>query len=332
MECVRAKELLSEYVDGILDETTKERLGVHLSGCKNCRHDLDALKKMMTELNRLEPVKPPLDFLDRIHERLEPSTGFFAILKKLFFPLRIKLPLELAAAAAVALIIVGVIRIQNNQTVTRQPPPISISRSVTEQKPVSKQSSRRLRKSEIQSYSDHLTPQRILIGQQPIELVLVVKSDISAPGPRQPRIQSSPSALQTGKTASVADEKNRSGSYYSQPQAESEPPAEDAVAPVAPGISAARDTRPFEAKSRSKLYQTRLRVETLVQVLAGEVLSGKEDLPAPEHETMTVNLPADRYNEFVRRLGSLAPLQSPPPSPPQGQSHLRVEIRFVSDH
>ena len=96
MECLRAKELLSDYLDGILDTRSAAQLEMHLLGCSGCRQQLDALKTLVSELNRLEPVKPPHDFIDQIHERLETGSGLNTLVKKLFFPLRIKIPLELA--------------------------------------------------------------------------------------------------------------------------------------------------------------------------------------------------------------------------------------------
>ena len=101
MECLRAIKLLSDYLDGILDSQSAAQLERHLSECTGCRQQLDALKALVGELERLEPVKPPHDFLDQIHERLEPRSWRDTIVKKLFFPLRIKIPLELAAAAVI---------------------------------------------------------------------------------------------------------------------------------------------------------------------------------------------------------------------------------------
>jgi anti-sigma factor RsiW len=329
MECVRAKKLLSDYLDGILDTHSVEQLERHLSGCKKCRRQRDALKALVGELNRLEPVKPPHDFLDQIHKRLEPRTLLDTVVKKLFFPLRIKLPLELATAVAIAVIIVGVIRIQNNEISTRQPSPVSISRSVAEQKQDSKRVSRKLRKAETRSVSEDIASHKKVIAKQPIVLALVVKYGTSVPGETPPGVQPSPSA-QSGKTASVADEENRSVSYFSRPQRASEPPAKDSVTRVAPGVSMSKDNRPVEEKSRSYLNETRYRVKRLVQALEGKVLRGKDDPPAPEQQTMTVNLPAGRYDEFIRQLEHIAPFQTPPPSPPPGQPLIRVEIRLIS--
>jgi hypothetical protein len=332
MECLRAKELLSDYLDGILDTQSAAQLEVHLSGCTGCRQQLDVLKALVRELNRLEPVKPPHDFLDQIHERLEPRPWLDTIVKKLFFPLRIKIPLELATAVAMAVIIVGVINIQNKEISTPQPSQITIARSVAEEEQDSKQVSPRLRKAETTSVSKQIAAYNKELEIQPIVLAMVVKPVKSVRRNETLGFQQAPSEPSPGKAAGVADEENRSVSYFSTPQRASEVPAQDAVKSVAPEASLPKDNRQLEEKSLLNLNQTRYRVKKLVQALEGNVLSGRDDQQAPDQRPMTVNIPAGRYNEFIGQLRHIAPFQTPPPSPPKGQTLIRVEIRFISSN
>jgi hypothetical protein len=332
MECLRAKELLSDYLEGILDPQSTAQLEMHLSGCTRCRQQLDALKALVSELSRLEPVKSPHDFLDQIHERLEPRSWLDTIVKKLFFPVRIKLPLELATAAVMAVLIISVIGIQNKELSTQQPPQISITRSAVEKKQDSNRLSRRLKKAEPTLISRQPASDRKENQIRPIVLAMVVKPVRSVRidetlGSRNALSETSP-----GKAAGVADEENRSVSYFSTPKRASEAPAEDAVKSVAPGASLSKGNRQLEENSLLNLKQTRYRVKKLVQALEGNVLSGRDDQPAPDQRSMTMNIPAGRYIEFVGKLRHIAPFQTPPPSPPKGQTLIRIEIRFISSN
>jgi hypothetical protein len=330
MECLRVKELLSDYLDGNLDTQSVAQLEMHLSGCPGCRQQLDALRALVSELNQLEPVKPPHDFLDQIYERLEPRSWLDTIVKKLFFPLRIKIPLELATAAVMAVIIVGVIGIQNKEKSVRQPPRISITRSAVEKEQDSKRLFRRLKKDETTSISKQIKTYRKEPDLQPIVLAMVVNYGKSIRVDETLGFQQTPSEPSPGKAAGVADKENRSVSYFSPPQRPSRVPAEDAVKSLAPEVSLSKNNRQLEEKSLLNLKQTRDRVKKLVQALEGNVLSGREDQQAPDQQSMTVNIPAGRYNEFVGQLRNIAPFQTPPPSPPKGPSLIRIEIRFVS--
>jgi hypothetical protein len=332
MECSRVKELLSDYLGGILDTQSAAQLEMHLSGCTGCRQQLDALKALVSELNRLEPVKTPHDFLDQIHERLEPRFRLDTIVKKLFFPLRIKIPLELATAAVVAVLIIGVIGIQKEERHLQRTPRVSVAQTALEKEQDSNRLSRRLKKAETTSISKQPGSYRKENKIQPIVLAVVVKSGKSVRVDETLGFQQAPSEPSPGKAAGVADEENRSVSYFSTPQRPSEVPAEDAVKSVAPEVSLSKDKRQLEEKRLLNLKQTRYRVKKLVQALEGNVLSGREDQQAPDQRSMTVNIPTDRYNEFVGQLRHIAPFQTPPPSPPKGQTLIRVEIRFISSN
>ncbi len=99
MGCEEIRELLSEYVDGTLDEKTSLRLREHLSACEACQKELASLKALVNELRSLEPVEAPRDFVESLHERVEPRFTMAKVLKLLFVPAGLKIPLEVATVA-----------------------------------------------------------------------------------------------------------------------------------------------------------------------------------------------------------------------------------------
>jgi hypothetical protein len=116
MDCPRVKELLSEYIDGTLEAEDRDRVDQHLLACAACRDELESLRALVRELGSLESVQPPDDFLDQLHERMEPRFSPRRVVRALFVPVRIKIPLELATALTAAIIIFSALGIQYSKT------------------------------------------------------------------------------------------------------------------------------------------------------------------------------------------------------------------------
>jgi hypothetical protein len=116
MDCPRVKELLSEYIDGTLEAEDRDRVDQHLLACAACRDELESLRALVRELGSLESVQPPDDFLDQLHERMEPRFSVRRVVRALFVPARIKIPLELATALTAAIIIFSALSIQYSKT------------------------------------------------------------------------------------------------------------------------------------------------------------------------------------------------------------------------
>jgi len=112
MDCSEIRSLLSEYLDDALDARSKALADEHLQTCPECREELDSLKSLVKGIGSLESVKAPADFLDRLHKRMERRSGISKLREWLFYPLRVKIPLQLAGAAVMALIIFSILPFQ----------------------------------------------------------------------------------------------------------------------------------------------------------------------------------------------------------------------------
>ena len=109
MECSEIRTLLSEYLDDALDEKAKALAEEHLRTCAACRKELDSLKALVKGIGSLESVKAPADFLDQLHKRMERPSKISQVWEWLFHPLRVKIPLQLAGAAVMALLIFSIL-------------------------------------------------------------------------------------------------------------------------------------------------------------------------------------------------------------------------------
>jgi hypothetical protein len=122
MDCEEIRERLPAYVDDLLDTENKAVVEEHLSSCKACQEELVSLKALVRELGSLESVEPPRDFLDQLNERIERRAWFPKILRTLFKPMRVKIPLEFAGAVAVAILVFAVLQSQKEEFRLEQAP------------------------------------------------------------------------------------------------------------------------------------------------------------------------------------------------------------------
>lgn len=326
MDCTRIQELLSEYIDGTLDPNAERAVKTHISTCNDCKKMLASLRTVIDELGALDPVKPPADFLEKIHERMEPRFGFDWIAKKLFVPFRIKIPLELAAAATITALVVFVLNIQQTEFRQKQMPktstPLRVAGKLKEDRiksefkkqarysaPVLEETAEKTREKEL----GIKPPSPVLatakknasdIKGKPVELVLALRKDISrgfyAPDLAMESMQQSESDKKTVKNENAAGT-----SLGKSLVAGKKPPSFDPIA---------------EIKDRIQKYN-------------GKILIEKNHDQTGRPRSITVEIPAENYSIFLKELDRLAVFQSPQPSlPHKNQKTVKLLIHFIYPH
>ncbi len=75
MKCGQAREWMSEYVDGVLDQLRTQALTDHLNGCAECREELSDLEKTLSLVREVKPVAPPPDLAAKVRARLSAGAG-----------------------------------------------------------------------------------------------------------------------------------------------------------------------------------------------------------------------------------------------------------------
>jgi hypothetical protein len=103
--CRTVEEKLPVYLEGAGPEGERREIEKHLEACENCRAVLQDLKKTGALLAALEEKEPPPWFtqqvMARVKEEAQPRRG---LVQRLFFPLRIKVPIEVMASLLVAVL------------------------------------------------------------------------------------------------------------------------------------------------------------------------------------------------------------------------------------
>jgi anti-sigma factor RsiW len=64
--CRQAVELMSDYVDGLLDEADRARLEAHLAGCPHCSEYLAQIRDVVAAAGRVEPDDLPPEAVDEL--------------------------------------------------------------------------------------------------------------------------------------------------------------------------------------------------------------------------------------------------------------------------
>ena len=111
MECQEIRKKLSAYREGMVSPEEQELMEQHLASCRPCSTALNELDRAGEALKNLEEVEPPpwmkQRIMARVREEAEQKKGF---LRKLFYPLHVKVPLEAFATVLIAVVAVYVFR------------------------------------------------------------------------------------------------------------------------------------------------------------------------------------------------------------------------------
>jgi len=126
MNCADNRLLHSALLDGELAPDERAQVEAHLATCAECTAELAALARTLSMIHALPAARAPQGFVDRVLEATRPLPWHRRLGRRLFQPLRVKLPLE---AAAIMLVALGAVYVFQNtpelQQAARQEPPVS---------------------------------------------------------------------------------------------------------------------------------------------------------------------------------------------------------------
>jgi hypothetical protein len=345
MECALIQERLSEYIDGTLDANDRAAVENHISTCKTCKEDLASLTEMVEELHAMDPVEAPADFLEKIHERMDSRFSLDRIIRKLFIPFRIKIPLELAAAATITILVFFVFNIQQ-----KEGPPIQILSDSISEKLAEKPTEDRM-KLEFEKEAKSVAPLLEAVPATPSDkeqIRLTRKSQATTAV--QPSIQreSRPptSVLGTAEEAppvikdktidlALVLKTGPTGDDY-RPGIAMEParlPKKDEKA----AKTEIPDSDFFEknatAKHKTPVADLLPSLENIIRRAQGKVSFVEIDRQTDRLKSIVSEIPAQSYPSFCRELARLATFQAPPPPfSDKDPDTIQVRINFIYQH
>ncbi len=105
MRCNEIENRLPAYLENLLSPEDREAITGHLSSCHRCSRAFAGLKRAEALVHGLGEVEPPPFFEQRIMSRVREEAGKKqGILRRLFYPLHIKIPIQALATLLVAVL------------------------------------------------------------------------------------------------------------------------------------------------------------------------------------------------------------------------------------
>lgn len=125
-KCKDIKNSLPLYLDDSLPAVDKKAVEEHLKTCPECTKILTQLSKTQTLVNNLDEVNPPTWLKQKIMAGVREKAAKKSLVEKLFYPLQIKIPVQVFATIFIAVIAVYIYRAGEDQMreVATSPAPV----------------------------------------------------------------------------------------------------------------------------------------------------------------------------------------------------------------
>jgi RNA polymerase sigma factor (sigma-70 family) len=305
---------------------TKALIDEHLLACPKCNEEFASLKALIRELGSMESFKAPDDFLEKIHERLEPWGSFRKIMRILFVPGRIKIPLELATAVAMAVLIFSILYIQQPEKMVSDVPESSTHVKVTEKTSMDRVSpSGKGAKFNSKPVIGKATAQQPVKKREIIELTLLLEKE----GPGEAY---APSESIEAAPARQRDAERSRMARLTAPKTEMKT---DTLRRKKQVTGFTEEKRPvLEEESRasfSSLHDTFIKVKELIMLAEGRTLSLEYEPHTERPQSIRAEIPANNFTSFCDKLSRLAILHTSPPTiSEKDQGTIQIRIRFIS--
>ena len=136
MTCKEIEDLLPGMIDGALPETEKKRIEAHLETCASCRKAFADLRTSDERVKSLGEVDPPPWLKTRVMARVREEAGQKeGILRKLFYPLHVKVPIQALATVLIAVVAWNVYKTGEPEFRQMAPPPAAVQEAPQAQAP-----------------------------------------------------------------------------------------------------------------------------------------------------------------------------------------------------
>jgi hypothetical protein len=294
-ECPQIRQLLSEYIDGVLEAPEMTAITKHLQGCLHCSRERDALKAVVTGLKDIPMVKAPDNFLEKVYEKIEKHSMLDRI--RDFFDLtRIGIPVEAAAFALTAVLILSILYFfpAQEKVIIKAPAKNSVELKAERENGVA-QTARDSRPVEqpVEAQPPAQTPEKRI----PVKLAL---------------------SLMTTQTAGPIPSQSIS---YGSSGAEA---LDDDTGLSSDRVDSAQKILPIEVNSK---------VDEIIKSVGGTLISRdfKADTGYPRR--LTAEIPAINYRRFITEIETLGILKTPATDVSGGsaQDKVFIQMDFTSD-
>jgi len=348
MNCATSKELFSEYIDDALDSDTKAQLEEHVLQCAGCRRDLEELRALVGEIRTVEPVKTPDDFLAKLHERIEHRFSLGKMIRTLFVPMRIKIPVQFVTATATAVLVFSIINLDRPEKQLNDAPMISEKKEVKPEQAKERTEPLLERK----TYAPKPAAPKILgrrtktkkakgmalkrrKSEKTIKLALILKTDTHAkPALKRTALKSAPVI----ESSEVHDEQEKATArYFLKPRIAGKASVKEEVAAGAaktgkkaetPLPEQPSDLREDTGEPKLDVEKTTKKLRKIIKDLNGEIKSVQYDSKTEYPISLNATIPADKYPVLYGELKEMGVLHGPAPTINEKKREM-IKIRLV---
>jgi hypothetical protein len=280
------------------------------------------------------PVRTPEDFVEKLQEKIESGSTIQRLFRALFVPVWTKIPLEAAAAAAVVILIVAVWQTPQQE---RQ---LALAPEGGEQIRLAKKATVKRLKSEIEEEpsTDMAAPEEAPLEQprkdmESSDLALLMEAESDKEG--YPPSSVTPEAQGPEFLQAAGEPEMGEILPTAEPQVEHEFRREEMTELKETGeehgaaAKSARERRSIAAR-KDVADRPLKRIEALMKLGGGRILSVDQDEQNKQSSTILVEIPAEQYERFSSVLEDLGSVKTFQPTPLQNRDgFVRVRIHLV---
>jgi hypothetical protein len=320
------RDKFSEYIDGMLSQEEASAVKEHLDHCPACMDEYEETVKIIGHMNQMESLDPPDSFVEKVHERIEGPSSLQKLIKGLFFPLKIKIPLELAGVAAAALLVIYIVGVRGKQHVyelafaQRSEPLVALQEQIME---------RGAKVDETTTLSKKAQP-ALKLEEEKMEM-------------REKRVEAeeaiSPSKKEPPTSAPHEKRMERQESDLAHQEEKIERKAE--IEAEATTIANAQRREDFNLeiadKEKGEAEKDVPRMATpreknlqgIITALGGKIIESEYNKDTQVLESLIIEIPVDNYPKLIKTLEERGEIQKPYPSikeKDQGTIKIRISL------
>ncbi len=310
------RDKLSGYIDGMLSQGEASEVKEHLDRCPACMEEYKEMVKIIGHMNQMESLETPEFFVEKVHERLEKLSSLQRFIKGLFFPLKVKIPLELAGVTAAALLVIYIVGVRGKQHV------YELAYAQRSQLPTV------------------LQEQKMERGAVLEEAITVSKKAQPAPELQDEKMEKRDKRAEVEEAVPRSKMVKEKGVRGLQPQ-EEKIEREIQIEAEAPSVAKAQrredlsleiaDKEKGEAEKDAPRMATprEENLQDIIIALGGKIIESEYNNDTQVLESLIIEIPVDNYPKLIKTLEDRGEIQKPHPViKEQDQEIIQIRIRL----
>jgi hypothetical protein len=297
------RDKLSEYIDGMLSQEEASAVKEHLDRCPDCMEEYEEMVKIIGHMNQMERLETPESFVKKIHDRIEEPSSFQRLVKGLFFPIKIKVPLELAGVAAATLLVIYIVGIREKQHVyelayvQRSQPLAVLQEQEVEMGAEVDEAATLIEKAQPALELKDEKMEKKEKREEAEEAISLSKKELPALAPQERMMERRAKVEETVPHSKMA-----------KPEGER-------------GLEAKKDS-PEKATPREENLQN------LITALGGKIIESEYNEATQVLESLIIEIPAENYHKLIQTLEERGEIQKPYPAIKEKDQET-LQIRLI---